>query len=86
MKQLQRYGLAGIMALALFLRCLGLNTRGIQYDDAFSILLAERSLPDIVRGTAADTMPPLYYSILHFWLQVSLGKVCIKPLFIHFRI
>ena len=72
MKQLQRYGLAGIMALALFLRCLGLNTRGIQYDDAFSILLAERSLPDIVRGTAADTMPPLYYFILHFWLQVSL--------------
>jgi len=46
---------------------LGVTTRGIQYDDAFSILLAGRSIPEIISGTAADTMPPLYYLILHFW-------------------
>ena len=46
---------------------IGISTRGIQYDDAFSILLAGRNLSEIIQGTAADTMPPLYYLILHFW-------------------
>ncbi|TLN08168.1 hypothetical protein FDZ74_12360, partial [bacterium] len=43
----------------------------MQYDDAFSYFLAVRSLPEIVQGTAADTMPPLYYFLLHFWLSIS---------------
>ncbi|MEI8131546.1 MAG: glycosyltransferase family 39 protein [Leptolinea sp.] len=46
---------------------IGISTRGIQYDDAFSILLARRTVGEIIQGTAADTMPPLYYLILHFW-------------------
>jgi mannosyltransferase len=71
MGYLQRYRLLLILALAVVIRCLGLATRGIIYDDAFSIFLAQRSLPEIVSGTAADTMPPLYYFILHFWLQIS---------------
>jgi len=57
-----------VLAVALALRLVMLGTRSIQYDDAFSIFLAERSLPEIIRGTAADTMPPLYYFLLHFWL------------------
>jgi mannosyltransferase len=60
-----------LLLFALTLRCLFISTRGIQYDDAFSILLAQRSLPEIIRGTAADTMPPLYYFLLHFWMFVS---------------
>lgn len=63
--------LPAILGLALGLRCIGLASRGIIYDDAFSILLAERSLSEIVSGTAADTMPPLFYFLLHFWMQVS---------------
>lgn len=46
---------------------IGVTTRGIQYDDAFSILLSGRPLGEIIQGTAADTMPPLYYLLLHFW-------------------
>lgn len=60
--------LAGIVVLGLILRCIAISSRGIQYDDAFSILLARQDLAAIVRGTAADTMPPLYYFLLHFWL------------------
>ncbi len=60
-----------VLALALILRLIVIGTRSIQYDDAFSIFLSERSLAEIVRGTAADTMPPLYYFLLHFWLQVG---------------
>lgn len=63
--------LAAVLAVAAILRCIALETRGIQYDDAFSFFLAARSLPEIVQGTAADTMPPLYYFLLHFWLAIS---------------
>lgn len=63
--------LAAILAVAVILRCIALETRGIQYDDAFSFFLAARSLPEIVQGTAADTMPPLYYFMLHFWLAIG---------------
>lgn len=63
--------LAGILTGAAVIRLLGVATRGIQYDDAFSTLLASRPLADIVSGTAADTMPPLYYFILHFWEKLG---------------
>ncbi|NMC79818.1 MAG: hypothetical protein GYA59_10700 [Chloroflexi bacterium] len=66
-----RYLLAGIMLLGLALRLLFAEGRSIQYDDAFSIFLAQQSLANIISGTAADTMPPLYYFLLHFWLLVS---------------
>jgi mannosyltransferase len=64
--------LAGILLLGLVLRCIDLQSRGIIYDDAFSFFLSAKSLPAIVHGTAADTMPPLYYFLLHFWM--SLGQ------------
>lgn len=60
-----------ILIMAAVLRCVGIQSRSINYDDAFSFFLAQQSLADIVRGTAADTMPPLYYFLLHFWLQIS---------------
>lgn len=63
--------LSGILGLGLILRCINLSTRSIQYDDAFSFFLARRDLTSIIQGTAADTMPPLYYFLLHFWMQVS---------------
>lgn len=63
--------LLAILAVSLVSRCIQLGTRGIQYDDAFSFFLAVGSLPEIVSGTAADTMPPLYYFLLHFWMVAS---------------
>lgn len=61
----------GILLLGFVLRLINIEGHSIQYDDAFSILLSQRSLPEIVSGTAADTMPPLYYFLLHFWMQIS---------------
>ena len=71
MKSKERKYLFGILGLGLLLRVLLLNSRSIQYDDAFSILLSARSLREVVAGTAADTMPPLYYFMLHFWMEIS---------------
>ena len=67
----KRWFTPGILILALILRIFFLDARTLEYDDAFSILLAERSLGEIIVGTAADTMPPLYYFLLHFWMMVS---------------
>lgn len=60
-----------MIGIALALRCIALQSRGIWYDDAFSIFLARQSLARIVQGTAVDTMPPLYYFLLHFWMRLG---------------
>ena len=62
----------GFLLLAgLIFRCLMISSRGIWYDDAFSILLSRQSFTQIITGTAADTMPPLYYFLLHVWMRIS---------------
>lgn len=60
-----------ILMGGFLIRLVNIQYRGIQYDDAFSVFLAQRSLGEIIRGTAADTMPPLYYFLLHFWLKLG---------------
>jgi mannosyltransferase len=60
-----------VLLSGFLLRLIKVNTRGIWYDDAFSILLANRPIADIIRGTAADTMPPVYYFLLHIWGMIS---------------
>lgn len=64
-------GKASVFLIALAVRLLGIHSRPFHYDDVFSIFLAQRSLPEIIQGTAADTMPPLYYFLLHYWVQIS---------------
>src|SRR3989304_749017 len=41
--------------------------RQLEYDEFISMLFAQMSLAQMVRATAADTMPPLYYGMLHLW-------------------
>ncbi|MEN6408370.1 MAG: glycosyltransferase family 39 protein, partial [Anaerolineaceae bacterium] len=69
--RLSRWTIWIILAGALILRLIAITRRGLIYDDAFSIFLSRTSLPEIVSGTAADTMPPLYYFLLHFWMMFS---------------
>ncbi len=61
----------GVLILAGVLRIIALESRGIWYDDAFSIFLSRQPLNLIVSGTAADTMPPLYYFLLHAWMALG---------------
>ncbi len=63
--------LVGILLLGLLLRLIGSSVRALQYDDVFSIFLAKQGLSAILAGTAADTMPPLYFYFLHFWMVLS---------------
>ena len=39
-------------------------------DEAFSVLLASKSLKEIFFLTAKDVNPPFYYFLLHFWIKL----------------
>jgi uncharacterized membrane protein len=71
MKALRRYLIPiGVMLLAYGLRTAWLEARPLWYDEAFSVLLAEKGPAAIAAGTAADTMPPGYYLLLFGWMNV----------------
>lgn len=62
---------SAILLLAFALRVAFLGTRPLWYDEAFSVFLAERDVTSIIRGTAVDVQPPLYYFLLHAWLALG---------------
>ncbi len=59
-----------LFPLAAFgLYTLRLDAQSLWYDEAVSAWLASMSLPDLVRWTAHDIQPPLYYVLLHAWMR-----------------
>jgi len=60
-----------VFAIGLALRLLFINSREIAYDDAFSYFLSRGSFKTIISGTSVDTMPPLYYFLLHIWIKIG---------------
>ena len=59
------------LLVAFALRVAGLGAQSLWYDEGFSVLLARQSIPEIARLTAGDIHPPLYYFLLHGWLQLA---------------
>ncbi len=69
----RRWHLAVLIAILLLaggLRLARLGNRGLSIDEAFSISLASLDPGRIVAGTAADQHPPLYYLLLHGWMEL----------------
>lgn len=62
-----RLAAAAITLLAFALRLCNLSGQSLWFDEAFSLLLAQRDFGGIVETTARDTMPPLGYWLLHAW-------------------
>jgi hypothetical protein len=67
---LYRLDVLALITLALIVRLHGISIPAIWYDEAYSLLLSERSPALIWSTTAGDVHPPLYYVILHFWMKV----------------
>ncbi|MDZ5433675.1 glycosyltransferase family 39 protein [Pseudomonas fluorescens] len=67
---LYRLDILVLITLALIVRFHGISIPVIWYDEAYSLLLSERSPALIWSTTAGDVHPPLYYVILHFWMKV----------------
>lgn len=67
---LDRFALAGVIVLALWVRLYAIEQPGIWYDEAYSLLLAREAPARIWQLTALDVHPPLYYVLLHYWLMI----------------
>jgi 4-amino-4-deoxy-L-arabinose transferase-like glycosyltransferase len=69
----------GLVRVALFILVLGgfvlrlyrLGYQSLWYDETVSLLLAKKDLAALIAHTAGDIHPPLYYSLLHFWLLLA---------------
>jgi mannosyltransferase len=59
-----------IVGLALGLRLHRSEAQSLWYDEGFSVYLARMDLGEITARTAADIQPPLYYYLLHIWINV----------------
>src|SRR5215207_5538531 len=69
--------IAAIFILALAVRLLGIASRPIWYDEAFSILFAQKGLNAMLYGTlttlsgdAAEEHPLGYYALLWLWMKI----------------
>jgi mannosyltransferase len=62
--------LLSITLLALGLRLYRLDNQSLWYDEGFSVYLAGMDIDEITSRTAADIQPPLYYYLLHGWIQL----------------
>lgn len=59
-----------IIALGAALRVHKLGAESIWLDEAFTIQTARASLASIVEETSKDVHPPLFYFVLHYWMEV----------------
>jgi 4-amino-4-deoxy-L-arabinose transferase-like glycosyltransferase len=62
--------LIALILLALGLRLYRLDNQSLWYDEGFSVYLAGMDIDQITARTAADIQPPLYYYLLHGWIQL----------------
>ena len=62
--------LLATILLALGLRLYRLDSQSLWYDEGFSVYLAGMDIDEITSRTAADIQPPLYYYLLHGWIQL----------------
>jgi mannosyltransferase len=63
-------GLGALIAISLLLRTTELGI-GFWIDEGLSVGIADRPLGDIPLALREDGSPPLYYMLLHFWLDVA---------------
>lgn len=62
-------------------------TEGIWRDEAFSYLLAKNSFIDIIFLTVKDFNPPLYYFLLHIWMNLfGTSEIAMRSLSLFFYV
>ena len=63
-------GLGALVVVSLLLRTTELSI-GFWIDEGLSVGIADRPLSDIPFALREDGSPPLYYMLLHFWLDIA---------------
>ena len=70
----QWWWVVAIIVLALLLRLYGLTNASIWSDEGFSLTLITYPLRSIWALSGRDVHPPLYYVMLHGWMELIAGK------------
>ncbi len=67
-----KYGIAllAIVSLGLLLRVYNLGAASVYMDEAFTVAIAKLSVPNLIAADTGDTNPPLYYLLLHYWIDL----------------
>lgn len=63
--------LCAITLAGFCLRLGRLGAQSIWYDEGVSLYLAGLDIPAMIRHTAGDIHPPLYYALLHLWIRLA---------------
>ncbi len=66
----QRWLLPGIILAGLILRLFQIDYQPLWWDEGYSVWFATHSLAEMAALTAQDIHPPLYYALLHGWIQL----------------
>jgi uncharacterized membrane protein len=71
-RRITKYNVAllAIVLVGLFSRVYNLAAQSFYWDEVFSAVTAQLTLPQIVAATAHDVHPPLYFFILHYWVAL----------------
>ncbi|KFI54728.1 membrane protein of unknown function [Bifidobacterium callitrichos DSM 23973] len=49
--------------------------RSLWFDEQYSLILASKPVPELIRLTAVDAHPPLYYLMLKSWMPLAQGNI-----------
>ena len=55
--------------------------RSLWFDEQYSLILASKPVPELIRLTAVDAHPPLYYLMLKSWMPLAQGNIDILRTF-----
>jgi uncharacterized membrane protein len=65
-----KFQVAALLLLGMVLRLINLGRESLWLDEAISYLAAQLPLAQIANNTVQSSHPPLYYLLLHFWLDL----------------
>ncbi len=71
---------AALFLLALAVRLWRIGAESLWLDEATSLFLARKSVPEVIAWTAKDIHPPLYYLLLHFWRVFGESEAALRSL------
>lgn len=73
--------LAALLVIGMVLRLCLLADKSIWLDEAFSVIISQRGLVEVLQMVLrTDTHPPLYYLLLKLWLAFGDGEAAVRLL------
>ncbi len=70
MKTKLKFALFAIFFASFFVRLYDLNAESLFLDETYSVKIAKMDISQIIDASKEDVHPPLYYLILHYWIDI----------------